>query len=372
MRRRIARWIEGIAAGVVGLALLALLLAWSGVYSVSASGGHWPLTDWLLTFVMENSVETHAATIEVPNGLDDPDLIRLGAAHFHGGCAECHGAPGVARSVVTLGMLPPPPDLAAAVPKWSSAELFWIVRNGIKYAGMPAWPAQSREDEVWAVVAFLLQLPDLDENGYRELAGQPMGASPRDGDEIAHEGAQATSNACRGCHGIDQHGPASDLVPILHFQSADYLMKALVAYAEGLRESGFMQQVAAELTPEQMHSLATYYSALPRPTALQAEIDDAAVERGRPIAVAGVADREIPPCLSCHAPDARSSYPLLAGQNAAYLASQLRLWKRGANRRSGGAQIMAPIAERLSDVEIEDVAAFFSQAGATTAGAAPP
>ena len=52
-------------------------------------------------------------------------------------------------------MLPVPPDLGAAVPTWQPNELFWIVKNGLKYTGMPGWAAQGRDDEVWAVVAFL-------------------------------------------------------------------------------------------------------------------------------------------------------------------------------------------------------------------------
>ena len=59
-------------------------------------------------------------------------------------------------------MLPPPPDLSKAAPQWKERELFWIVKNGLKYTGMPAWPSRQRDDEVWAVVAFLRRLPDLD------------------------------------------------------------------------------------------------------------------------------------------------------------------------------------------------------------------
>src|SRR5687767_4296460 len=109
-----AKQIVLITAGTLGvLALLGFLLAWSGLYSIAASRGHWAVVERFLTFGMRNSVETHAIGIEVPP-LDSADLSTLGAAHFHSGCAYCHGAPGVPISPIARGMLPPPPDLATS------------------------------------------------------------------------------------------------------------------------------------------------------------------------------------------------------------------------------------------------------------------
>jgi mono/diheme cytochrome c family protein len=142
---RIAAWTIG---GLVLLAVGALLFAWSGLYSVAASRGHWAPVRWFLTFAMQNSVETHAPETPVPP-LSDPGLVQLGAAHYYGGCAPCHGAPGDPGSPVVNRMLPDPPPLAGAAHEWTANELFWIVKNGIKYTGMPAWPAEERADEVW-------------------------------------------------------------------------------------------------------------------------------------------------------------------------------------------------------------------------------
>ena len=93
-----------------GMTFLGFLFLWSGLYSVAASRGHWAIMEWLLTFAMRNSVKTHALGIEAPP-LDNPDLVTLGAGHFHSGCAFCHGAPGVPISPIAQSMLPPPPDL---------------------------------------------------------------------------------------------------------------------------------------------------------------------------------------------------------------------------------------------------------------------
>ena len=82
------------AAGVVAIAMGAVLFAWSGVYNIAASRGHWTVVEWFLEFGMRNSVKRRAWAIEVPP-LGDPDLAVLGAAHFHRACVHCHGAPGI-------------------------------------------------------------------------------------------------------------------------------------------------------------------------------------------------------------------------------------------------------------------------------------
>src|SRR3546814_18059085 len=91
-----ASW-TSILALLLGLAAaglcLALLAAWSGVYNVAASSGHWAVVDVLLRFGMKNSVEARVPDVEPPP-LDDPDLVRLGAPHFYGGCPTFPGPPG--------------------------------------------------------------------------------------------------------------------------------------------------------------------------------------------------------------------------------------------------------------------------------------
>jgi cytochrome c553 len=345
----------GLAAAGA-LALGAFLFLWSGLYTVAASRGHWAVTEWLLTFTMRNSVKTHAWGIESPP-LDRPDLVALGAGHFHGGCAFCHGAPGMPAGPVTGSMLPPPPDLATQMRPWRDRELFWIVKHGIKYTGMPAWPAQRRDDEVWAVVAFLRRLPALDADAYRALALGELRIS-----RTGREPGETTTAACAHCHGDARNAPASALVPLLHGQPVEFLAAALHAYANGRRASGIMQPLAADLDPAERDRAARYYAALqppPTPLNVQPEVV-AAAERGRRLAEQG--DAGIPPCAGCHGAAAYNVYPRLAGQNRAYMANRLRLWKGGLAPGTAGEAIMAPIARALSERQIEDASAYFAQA----------
>lgn len=339
-----------VLAALLILALLGgaggFLVAWSGLYSVAASRGHWAITTWLLHFTLRNSVETHSLGIRPP-ALDDPGLIRLGAGHFATGCAVCHGAPDTPSSVAFHHMLPKPPDLTHAADQWQAEELFWIVKNGFKFTGMPAWPAQGRDDEVWAMVAFLQALPELTPEQYGVLTGA----------EHAPDSTPLLAG-CAACHGDGNEYPASALVPVLHGTQQIYLERALREYRSGLRQSGVMQHAASTLGDADIAMLARHYATLPRrPPVPPASADRLA--RGREIAERGLPEAGLPACLSCHERRGSLLFPRLSGQHARYIAGQLALWRDGLRRRSAPGQIMAVIAARLPAEAAEDVAAYF-------------
>jgi len=347
-----------LGGGAVLFFLGAIGIAWSGVSDIAASQGHWAFVERFLEFGMRNAVARHAKGIEAPN-LDNPDLIRLGAAHFHRGCAFCHGAPGIPVNPIAMHMLPSPPDLAVAMRPWKERELFWIVKHGFKYTGMPGWVALEREDEIWAVVAFLKKVPTLEPESYRDLALGKVRVSERSGSELATaESNPEAVSACARCHGSEGQLPLSGLVPVLHGQPADYLFSALKAYAEGKRRSGIMQPLAADLRDEDMRHLAHYYAGMTPPSQEQAgNADQVLIEGGRKIALEGAPDNGIPACVACHG---NPGYPRLAGQHAAYMAGQLRFWKMGHAPATDGAAVMAPIAQRLGDGQIDAVSAYFA------------
>ncbi|MGW9333420.1 c-type cytochrome [Bosea sp. NPDC055594] len=365
--RQVAQWLLGSWGRVLG-ALAALmaaglagagLFAWLGVYNVAASTGHFRIVDHFLRFGMENSVRARAPSESLPAEIDE-NLVRLGAGHFHAGCAYCHGSPGTPISPVAASMLPPPPVLTDRVDRWSDGELFWIVKHGLKYAGMPGFPSLRRDDEIWAVIAFLRRLPALDRRSYRALALGEVEPEPQRGAEIATGQTEADAiGACARCHGARQ-GPPSRLVPTLHGQPAVMLENALRAYASGERDSGVMQTAASDLTEPAIRGLARYYASQPRPAAPVEPRDPDAVARGEAIARDGLSALGVPSCLGCHGDEASPLYPRLAGQPAHYLEGQLALWRSGLNDRSATGQIMAPIARRLSEVQARDVAAYFA------------
>jgi mono/diheme cytochrome c family protein len=163
-----AIFVAGLVVVLGGLAFI-----YSGLYDVAATGQHWAVTRWVLETARTRSIKAHAAGIEAPPGLDDPATILIGVEHFAAHCAVCHGAPGVPRGDIARGLYPSPPDLSKAVQLYSSAELFWIVKHGIKMTGMPAWNDHS-DEELWATVAFLKRLPGTSEQDYAKLVMASM------------------------------------------------------------------------------------------------------------------------------------------------------------------------------------------------------
>jgi len=361
--------LAGVAAALV-LAFTVLFFAWSGLYNVAASHPHWALTRWFLEFGLQRSVATHSAFITAP-ALDDKDRVILGAGHFDGGCAPCHGAPGGHSDPIVDRMLPAPPELNRAASDWSTEQLFWIVKHGLKFTGMPAWVAQERDDEVWSVVAFLRALPQMSVSQYRLFAIGDVETPRKDGAEIASNGVTMEAlTRCARCHRGDAQ-PRSALVPRLAGQSQAYVERALRDFASGMRQSGIMTPIAVALDDAAIVALSEYYARAPTsaPSALPTGPNADQIARGRQIATEGVAESGVPPCLVCHGDNRAPSFPKLEGQYAPYIVGQIELWKRGLRKKSGYGAIMWTIASRLTDEQARDVAAYFASAAAKRAEA---
>jgi cytochrome c553 len=352
-----------VVIGVVG----GFLTIWSGIYDVAASRGHWPGFELLLKFGMRSSVRTHAWWIDVPP-LDDPDRVRRGAAHYQQGCAPCHGSPAGPSMLVVRRMLPEPSDLKTKVPTWKANELFWIVKNGLKYTGMPAWPTLQRDDEVWDMVAFLRELPDTAPERYLQLAGlraddAPAAERPAD----RRHDRTALLASCARCHGVDGRGRETNAFPRLDLQTEGWLLDQLQAFAHGRRASGVMQAATAELTAEEMAWLATHYSARPKAAATTAmarsTAPDPSHREGEAVFLAGNPDQGLPPCAACHARTAAARdrlYPALLGQYASYTTTQLGMFREGKRKATEAARLMTAIAERMTDAQVRAVAVYLA------------
>ncbi|ASY66049.1 putative cytochrome c-552 (plasmid) [Sinorhizobium sojae CCBAU 05684] len=349
----IAKMLALAGAGVV---VVAAVVVWSGAYNVAASRDHLRFTTWLFEVIRERSIAVRSYLVKAP-ALDDEGMVRLGAGHFEGGCVPCHSRPGEEINAIVSGMLPPPPDLRAVGEHRSPEEIFWIVKHGMKYTGMPAWPSLRRDDEIWAVTAFLARLPDAADH-YAELSGltrSTLGDAP---------GELASSRAltqCARCHENERNGTNGDRVPRLAGQNEAYLLRSLREFAEQVRPSGAMEPVAGLLDDDERRRLASYYSALgPAAKEKSAPTDAEQIRRGQSIALRGIPQQQVPACMSCHAGRQSPQFPLIAGQHADYIKTQLHLWQQGGRRGTAYGRIMAVVAEALEPAQIEDVAAYFA------------
>jgi mono/diheme cytochrome c family protein len=162
------RLLAVIGALAIVVALGAAVYFFGGFYSVAATEPEPGPVAWTLIKVRQASINRHA-TDPVPGTLDDPALVRAGARAFAArGCVTCHGAPGADYAKFAEGMRPDPPDLKDIVNDRAPAQLFWVVKNGIKMTGMPGFGAIGVPDqELWSIVAFLKKLPSVSEADFK-------------------------------------------------------------------------------------------------------------------------------------------------------------------------------------------------------------
>ncbi|MDQ3665864.1 MAG: c-type cytochrome [Acidobacteriota bacterium] len=353
------------AAFMVLMTLGGFLIAATGIIPIKASSGHWAVTRWFLQFSKQRSVATHTLGIESPS-LNEPRLVLKGAGAYENNCRACHGSPSLQYPRVAQQMTPQPPYLPATIPTWEAEELFYIVKHGIKFTGMPAWPARQRDDEVWAMAAFLQRFPSLKDDEYRRLVSGDLAMS---GEAVSIGGLERPEprivvTNCARCHGLDGLGRGLGAFPRLAGQQVRYLDLSLQAYAKSERHSGIMGPIAAGLSIDEMSELARYYSGLsklpPSPTMPEAA---SAIERGSVIALQGIPARRIPACVACHGPSditRNPVYPTLAGQYADYLILQLELFKNESRGGTAYAHLMRAFATRLSPDQMRDVALYYA------------
>ncbi|QHQ35797.1 c-type cytochrome [Algicella marina] len=335
---RTAFVVVAAAAGIA--AVVAVAVVWLGLYNVSARKGHLPGVGWVLHTTFRNSVALRAPPDDVvPEDLDTPAMVALGAGHFMSACAGCHGAPGITRSATVRQMMPEPPRLDNAGEEWSAAELFWIVKNGAKMTGMPGWPAR-RSDDVWPVVAFLRSLGDMSAAEYATLT----------------DSSEGTCTICHGKGGVSDNPH----VPRLDILSADYIAHSLQSYANGSRDSGIMAQVAVGMDDETITRLASSFDEL-GPVQSESAAGDAL--RGQQLSASSDGSHDVPACRACHGPwpePLNSDFPSLAGQQEPYLRRQLELWRSGNHGGGPAVELMYKAARDLTDDQIADLAAYYS------------
>lgn len=136
---------------------------YSGTYNIAATVPHSELAQWIFNTTKKYSVKKHAENIVQPK-LDDEKLVKSGFSHYDEMCAGCHGAPGAEPAE---GFNPSPPDLSEDALNFRPAELFWIVKNGIKMTAMPEFGSTHSDDELWSIVAFTVKLPDISPDEYK-------------------------------------------------------------------------------------------------------------------------------------------------------------------------------------------------------------
>jgi hypothetical protein len=114
-----------------------------------------------------------------------PEVWTDARAHFADHCASCHGNNGRGDTTIGRNLYPKAPDMTLpATQGLTDGELYWIIENGLRLTGMPAWGDGSADDaDSWKLVHFIRHLPHLTEQHLKEMED----LNPRSRAEIEEE-----------------------------------------------------------------------------------------------------------------------------------------------------------------------------------------
>ena len=158
-----------VLAGVI-LILGAFLFVWSGFYNIAATRPHYALTFSMIGMLRERSIEVHSDEIKVPD-LKNAALKEKAVIHYHEMCRLCHGAPGYPPEEFSEGLYPSPPVMASGKiqSELSDSEIFWVLKNGLKMTGMPAFGPTHNDEILWGLVALSRDIPGITPSQYNHM-----------------------------------------------------------------------------------------------------------------------------------------------------------------------------------------------------------
>ena len=123
---------------------------------------------------------------EMPNPIaSSPEVIAEGRAHFADHCASCHANDGSGNAEMGRAFFPKAPDMGTESQALTDGELFYVIEQGIRFTGMPAWGTGTPEGEQasWRLVHFIRHLPQITPEEVDEMAAM----NPRSPAEVRQE-----------------------------------------------------------------------------------------------------------------------------------------------------------------------------------------
>lgn len=160
-----------------GMVTFAILLAAGSVlwlktltHGFSAHAQPTAIEAFAATTARELALPADAKTKQNPIP-DSPEVIAEARAHWADHCAGCHANDGSGNIPMGQQMYPPSPDMRAdGTQKKTDGELFYIIENGIRLSGMPAWGGTAHgQQDSWKLVRFIRHLPSLSQAEVREM-----------------------------------------------------------------------------------------------------------------------------------------------------------------------------------------------------------
>ena len=198
----------GLVLGLVLAGIVGALL----VPSFLRHRGDLPGERVLAEVTKELAIPREAVSLSAPKDLTDRRTINQGRQAYTGACASCHGATGDGKGVFGQALYPDATNLLERdTQEKTDGQLFWIIKNGLSFGGMPAFADLYPDDTIWAMVGYIRAMSQ------NPTAARPLAipspapadlafADPHSQDATARGAAAYLAKGCAGCHG--PHGSA--------------------------------------------------------------------------------------------------------------------------------------------------------------------
>lgn len=146
----------------------------------------------------------------------NPRAVAAGRDAYTGSCSVCHGATGDGRGAFGQSSYPNATDLTSHdTLEKSDGQMFWIVKNGLSFSGMPGFADQYSDQDIWSIVTYVRALQDPGSAPTGRNAQVRFGpivvptptseqldrADPSSADAAARGAAVYFAQGCQTCHG---------------------------------------------------------------------------------------------------------------------------------------------------------------------------
>lgn len=254
--KRSRPWLPLLLGIVIGVALSGLLLVF--VAMPYAIGHREDAPFERLYGGLAISLASSRAAGDAENPLAGNSQARSrGRIAYTGSCAVCHGAEGDGKGSFGVALYPPATNLQLPETQGKTdAELFWIVKNGLSFLGMPAYADRYDDTDIWSLVAYMRTLSDSERRKGAQMppdfTAEQLAVADPTGDQVARGAAIYHAQGCALCHGAIGNG--SGILALRGARGAEEAIR------KGRR--GMPRYDLARLSDEDLADLITYLRTL--------------------------------------------------------------------------------------------------------------
>jgi mono/diheme cytochrome c family protein len=167
--------VKVVCGRILLLVAVPVIAVIAGLYWLSATGLNARDTPGAL----ETRLAITLQRLAIPGGARElvnpmqatPDLLVEARRHFADHCASCHGNDGSGATEMGQKLYPRVPDMRLAqTQNLSDGEIYYIIENGVRFTGMPAWGTGGTNDhDTWHLVLFIRHLPKLTDEDLQDM-----------------------------------------------------------------------------------------------------------------------------------------------------------------------------------------------------------